>query len=64
MRIAILVGLLIGTAACGAYHFPGSGSDTGTVQGQVLALGAVLRAADLQREVFWQVATLWGARTR
>ena len=39
MRIAILVGLLIGTAACGAYHFPGSGSDTGTVQGQVLALG-------------------------
>ena len=38
MRIAFLVVLLIGTAACGAYHFPGGGSDTGTVQGQVLAL--------------------------
>lgn len=39
MRIAFLVGLVIATAACGPYRFPGGGSDTGNVQGQVLALG-------------------------
>src|ERR1700686_2098274 len=39
MRIAFLVGLLIATAACGPYRFPGGGSDTGNVHGQVLALG-------------------------
>ena len=39
MRIVFLVGLLIATAACGAYRFPGAGGGTGTVQGQVLALG-------------------------
>ena len=39
MRIALLVGLVIATAACGPYRFPGGSSDTGNVQGQVLALG-------------------------
>jgi hypothetical protein len=38
MRIALLVGLLIATAACGPYRFPGGGSDTGNVHGQVLGL--------------------------
>jgi hypothetical protein len=39
MRIALLVGLLLATAACGAYRFPGPASGTGTVHGQVMALG-------------------------
>jgi hypothetical protein len=37
--MALLVGILIATAACGAYRFPGPGSSTGNVHGQVLALG-------------------------
>jgi hypothetical protein len=37
--MALLVGILIATAACGAYRFPGPGSGTGNVHGQVLALG-------------------------
>ena len=37
MRNALLAGLLVATAACGAYHFPGPGGDTGTVSGQVIA---------------------------
>jgi hypothetical protein len=37
MRITLLVGLLIATAACGAYRFPGN--ETGTVHGQVVAIG-------------------------
>jgi hypothetical protein len=39
MRIALLVGLVLATAACGAYRFPGPGGETGTVHGQVIALG-------------------------
>jgi len=41
MRRAAMVGLLIGilgaTVACGAYRFPGPGSETGNVHGQVFA---------------------------
>lgn len=39
MRIAVLVGLLIATAACGGYRFPGPAGGTGTVHGQVVAMG-------------------------
>jgi hypothetical protein len=35
VRIALLVGLLIATAACGSYRFPGPAHETGTVHGQV-----------------------------
>ena len=35
MRIALLVGLLIATAACGNYRYPGPVNETGTVHGQV-----------------------------
>ncbi|HXC77266.1 MAG TPA: hypothetical protein VNU19_09460 [Candidatus Acidoferrum sp.] len=41
MRTAVLVAVVVaivgGTAACGAYSFPGSGSGTGNVHGQVVA---------------------------
>jgi hypothetical protein len=39
MRIVLLVGLVLVTAACGAYRFPGTGGATGTVHGQVIAFG-------------------------
>jgi hypothetical protein len=39
MRIALLVGLLIATAACGDYRFPGPVNETGTVHGLVTASG-------------------------
>jgi hypothetical protein len=39
MRIALLVGVLLATAACGGYSFPGPASETGTVHGQVTAAG-------------------------
>jgi hypothetical protein len=39
MRTALLIGILIVTAACGAYHFPGPGNQTGNVHGHVVALG-------------------------
>jgi len=35
MRKLLLVAILVGASACGAYHFPGPGSGTGTVSGQV-----------------------------
>jgi hypothetical protein len=31
--------ILVATAACGAYHFPGPGSETGTVSGHVISFG-------------------------
>ena len=37
MRIALLVGLLMATVACGTYRFPGPVNETGTVHGQVTA---------------------------
>jgi hypothetical protein len=37
MRNALLVIVLVTTAACGAYHFPGPGDGTGIVSGQVIA---------------------------
>jgi hypothetical protein len=37
MRKALLVVILVATAACGAYRFPGSGDGSGTVSGQVIA---------------------------
>jgi hypothetical protein len=37
MRNALLVVILLGTAACGAYRFPGPGGSSGTVSGQVIA---------------------------
>ena len=37
MRKTLLVALLVATTACGAYHFPGQGSGSGTVSGQVTA---------------------------
>gem|GEM_PF-1261092 len=37
MRNALLVVLLVATAACGAWRFPGPGGGTGTVSGQVIA---------------------------
>ena len=33
--VALLVGILGATAACGTYRFPGPGSETGNVHGQV-----------------------------
>jgi hypothetical protein len=38
MRIALLVGLVIATASCEGYQFPGPEGGTGTVHGQVIAL--------------------------
>ena len=37
MRNALLVVLLVATAACGAWRFPGPGGATGTVSGRVMA---------------------------
>jgi hypothetical protein len=37
MRNAVLVVILVATAACGAYRFPGPGNGSGTVSGQVIA---------------------------
>ena len=37
MRNALVALVLLATAACGAYHFPGSGGGTGTVSGRVTA---------------------------
>jgi hypothetical protein len=37
MRNALLVVVLVATAACGAYQFPGPGNGSGTVSGQVIA---------------------------
>jgi hypothetical protein len=39
MRIALLVGLLIASAACEGYQFPGPETGTGTVHGHVIASG-------------------------
>lgn len=39
MRNALLAVILLATAACGGYHFPGPGSEVGTVSGQVSATG-------------------------
>ena len=39
MRFVLLVGLVIATAACEGYHFPGPEGGTGTVHGQVISLG-------------------------
>jgi hypothetical protein len=39
MRNALLVAILVATAACGAYRFPGPGNGSGTVSGQVIANG-------------------------
>ena len=39
MRIFLLVAILLTTAACGAYRFPGPGNGAGNVHGQVVALG-------------------------
>jgi hypothetical protein len=39
MRNTLLVVILVATAACGAYSFPGSGNGSGTVSGQVTASG-------------------------
>jgi hypothetical protein len=41
MRIALLVGLLIATAACGGYSYPGTLNATGTVHGQVTSSSCV-----------------------
>jgi hypothetical protein len=35
MRNALLAAILVATAACGAYHFPGPSNGSGTVAGQV-----------------------------
>src|SRR6476646_7964809 len=37
MRKLLLVAILVATAACGAYHFPGTGDGSGTVSGKVTA---------------------------
>jgi hypothetical protein len=37
MRKLLLVAIVVGATACGAYHFPGSGEGSGTVSGQVTA---------------------------
>jgi hypothetical protein len=37
MRTALLVVILVATAACGTYRFPGPGNGSGTVSGQVIA---------------------------
>jgi hypothetical protein len=39
MRIILLVVLVVATAACGTYRFPGPGAETGTVHGQVVTFG-------------------------
>ena len=39
MRKTLLVVILMATAACGPYHFPGPGNETGTVSGQVISFG-------------------------
>jgi hypothetical protein len=39
MGKTLLLVVLVATAACGAYRFPGSGSGTGTVHGQVTTVG-------------------------
>jgi hypothetical protein len=39
MKIALLVVILLASAACGAYRFPGPASGTGTVSGHVTSLG-------------------------
>ena len=39
MRIVLLVAILLSTAACGAYRFPGPGDGTGNVHGLAVALG-------------------------
>ena len=39
MRTLLLVAILVGSAACGAYHFPGPGNGAGNVHGQVVAWG-------------------------
>ena len=41
MRIALLLGLLIATAACGGYNYPGTLNATGTVHGQVTTSSCV-----------------------
>ena len=38
MKTLLLVGLLLATAACGGYRYPGTVNETGTVHGQVTAL--------------------------
>jgi hypothetical protein len=45
MRNALLVALVFLTAACGAYHFPGS-SSSGTVSGSVAVVPCGLRPVD------------------
>ena len=37
MRNSLLAVVLLATAACGAYQFPGPGNGSGTVSGQVIA---------------------------
>ena len=37
--LAVIAMILIATAACGAYRFPGPGNATGTVSGQVVSFG-------------------------
>ena len=37
MRNALLVGILVATAACGVYRFPGPAGGSGTVSGQVMS---------------------------
>ena len=39
MRIVLLVGLVLATAACEGYQFPGPEGGTGVVHGQVTAFG-------------------------
>jgi hypothetical protein len=39
MRTFLLVAILLSTAACGAYRFPGPANGTGNVHGQVVAVG-------------------------
>ena len=39
MGKTLLVVILVATAACAAYHFPGPGDETGTVSGQVISFG-------------------------
>ena len=37
MRTTLIVAILVATAACGAYRFPGPGNATGTVSGRVVS---------------------------
>src|SRR3979409_1636133 len=37
MKTALLVVIVLATASCGAYRFPGTGNGSGTVSGQVIA---------------------------